>query len=279
MERIRQLIVTHLWWLVLLTALVMLVCHGLGVRRVVVDNTSLILLALVLISPFVAAIKRIKIGEFEAEIQPDEVARLAQQAKKSLSSEPSVRPLPPETSEASAAIRDLAETDPVVALAKLRIEVESRLRRLDRRPNLSGADQGRSAPLTQVIRELVSRQVLWPEFGTSLRDVISICNRAVHGEDIRDVDARRIINTGTELLEVLDRTVRDYASAHPTETTVITAKERDELAAARYRLTTIVPYVDKPERRMYLLTQEELDAFLDGYSEFAEFVVGLERIE
>jgi len=39
---------------------------------------------------------------------------------------------------------------------------------------------------------------------------------------------------------------------------------------------TIVPYVENPQRRVYLLTQEELDAFFEGYSEFAEFAISLE---
>lgn len=277
MDRIRRFIVSHLWWLVLLVALIMLICHTLGIRRIVVDNTTLILLVLVLVSPFVAAVKKIKIGEFEAEIQPSEVMRVAQQAEKSLPIQATDALLPPETSKAASAVRSLAETDLVVALAKLRIELETNLRRPERHLNLVSATQ--KTALTHVIRELVSHGVFGAEFGASLRDVISICNRAIHGEEIRDVDARQIINTGTELLEVLERTVRDYSVTHPVQTAVITPHDCDELAAARYRLTTVVPYVDKPERRVYLLTQEELDAYFEGYSEFAEFIVGLERAD
>jgi hypothetical protein len=276
MDRIRKFIVIHLWWLVLLTALALLICHSLGVQRIVVDNTSLILLALVLMSPFVAAIKKVKIGEFEAEIQPDEVKRVTEQAEKSLPVQPPGGSLQPEISEAAATINTLAETDPVVALAKLRIELETRLRRLEHSLDLASATRKRPAPLVNVMRELVSHEVLEAQFCASLRDVISICNRAIHGEDIRDVDAREIINTGTELLEVLDRAVREYAATHPIETSVISPEERDQLGRARYRLTTVVPYVENPKRRIYLLTQEELDDFLENYSEFAEFLTGLE---
>ena len=101
----------------------------------------------------------------------------------------------------------------------------------------------------------------------------------MHGEDIRDVDARQIINTGCDLLEFLEHTLRNYASTHPFEKKAIASKELDEFRDARYRLTTVVPYVEKPEQRFYVLDQEELDAFLDGYSEFAEFMVRLEKIE
>lgn len=279
MERVRKLIVTHLWWVVLVVALAMLIIHSLGVRGIVVDSTSLILLALVLISPFVAAIKKVKIGEFEAEIEPEEVKRVAQRAEKSLPPPEPTPSLAPEISETSAAIRSLAETDPVVALAKLRIEVETRLRRIHQRANSHGAVRKRPAALSYVIRELVTREVFGQDFGQSLLDVISICNRAIHGEDIRDVDARQIINTGSDLLEFLERTVRDYAATHPLEKKVITPLERDEFQSGRYQLTTVVPLVDNPEQRVYVLNQEELDAFLDGYSEFAEFMVRLEKVE
>lgn len=279
MERIRRFVVTHLWWLVLLIALALLVTHSFGVQRVVVDNTSLILLLIILASPFVAAIKKIKIGEFEAEIQPDEVKRVAQEAEEALPAHVQGDALPPDTSDTAAAILDLAETDAVVALAKLRIELEGRLRRLDQRANPSETKRNRPTALSHIVRQLVAREVFEPAFGTSLLDVIGICNRAIHGEDIRDVDARQIVQTGTHLLEVLERLLRTYAVTHPVASLVISPQERDALESARFRLTTVVPLVENPERRVYELTQEELDEFFDGYSEFAEFVISVERIE
>jgi hypothetical protein len=279
MERVRKFIVTHLWWVVLVVALAMLISHSFGVRGIVVDNISLILLALVLISPFVAAIKKVKIGEFEAEIEPEEVKRVAQQVEKSLPPPAPTPSLVPEISETAAAIASLAETDLVVALAKLRIELETRLRRIHQRINSHGSVRKRPVALSYVIRELVTREVFGQDFGKSLLDVISICNRAIHGEDIRDIDARQIINTGSDLLEFLERTVHEYAATHPLEKKVITPQERDEFASGRYRLTTVVPYVDNPEERVYVLNQDELDAFLEGYSEVAEFMVRLEKVE
>lgn len=278
MESIRRLIVTHLWWLVLLTALAMLLCHGLGVRQIVIDNTSLILLAVMLLSPFVASIKKVKIGEFEAEIQPDEVSRVARQAERSIPIKPTGDAPLRETDEAATAIRSLAETDPVIALAKLRIEIETRLRRIERRMDPSAEKRNRPRALASIIRKLASQEVFEADLGESIRNVVSICNRAIHGEDIRDVDARQIVDTGAELLEVLDLAVRHYASNNPIEIETIMPQERDKLSTSNYRLTTIVPLVENPERHVYQMTQAELDDYFDGYSEFGEFVVGLERI-
>jgi hypothetical protein len=272
MERARKFVVTNLWWIVLLIAVALLVSHTFGVQRIAVDNTSLVLLLLILISPFVAAIKRVKFGEFEAEIEPEEVKRVTASAEKSLpalAEEP--RPLVREPGDE---IKRLAENDPIIALAKLRIEFETRLRRLSERV---GFEPRSPAALSSVIRELVAREVFPPPFGAALRDVIAICNRAIHGEEIRDTDARQMIDTGVDLLRVLDRTVREYGLLHPVDQAVITPEERDSLQQARYRLTTVIPYTENPQRRVYVVTQDELDVFVEGYAEHAEFMIALER--
>src|SRR5260221_5380551 len=64
MARIRAFVVANLWWLVLTVSLAMLVAHSLGVKRLVVDHTSLGLLAVVLISPCLAAITNVRIRDF-----------------------------------------------------------------------------------------------------------------------------------------------------------------------------------------------------------------------
>lgn len=277
MQRIRSLAVNHLWWVVLIIAISLLTVHSFAVRAVVVDHTSLLLLVIVLMSPFIPSIRKIKFGDFEAEIGPEEVRRVTLQVENSLPVVSSDQALVPEIRAAASAIRTLSETDPVVALAKLRIELESKLRRLLDRVN-PDRPSTRFVALAQVIRNLTSAELFSPDFGAALRDVIAICNRAIHGEDIRDVDARRIIDTGIELLEAVDSMIREYGIAHPVETTEITPAESDSLQRSRYRLTTVVPFTEKPEKRVYILTQEELDSFLNDYSEFAEAVISVERL-
>jgi hypothetical protein len=264
--------------MVLVITLALLFGHSFGIKAIVVDNISLVLLAVILVSPFIAALKKVKYGEFEAEIEPEEVKRLTQQAEKSLPP-PQPTPVAPQLSETKSAIRSLAETDPVVALAKLRIEIESRLRRLHERMGTNARARKRPIDLSYLIGELTRLGVYGQDFGIALLSVISICNRAIHGEDIRDVDARQMINIGSDLLEFLDRAIRENAGMHPVETKVITQQELDEFRKARYRLTTMIPYTTNPEKRVYLVGQDELDAFLDAYSEYAEFIVRVERDE
>ena len=71
----KQFIRQHLWWLTCTVALLLLVAHTLRLATLTVDSTSILLLVVMLVSPFVAAIKKIKFGEFEAEIDPAEVKK------------------------------------------------------------------------------------------------------------------------------------------------------------------------------------------------------------
>jgi hypothetical protein len=275
---VARYILKHLWWIVLLIAAVLLFCHSLGIAKITVDSTSLVLLAIILLSPFVAAIKKIKVGDFEAEIAPEEVRRIAAEAersitKKQLEEQPLSRPI-----NVKDAITKLAESDVVVALAKLRIELESRLRKLyENTPGLPQKVQSKFSIL-EMMRALTAQRVLPQEICAAIRDVMEICNRAIHGEEIRSADASRIIDVGIPLLAELDVIYRNHAVLDPLTKDVIPVKEYQRALAVRYRLTTIVPYVEKPERRIYEMTQEQLDEFFDDYSGFAEFVVRVEEI-
>jgi hypothetical protein len=254
----------------------LLFCHSFGVAKITVDSTSLVLLAIILLSPFVAAIKKIKVGDFEAEIEHEEVRRIAAEAEKSITEKTPSTELPSHSVEAAETITKLAETDLVIALAKLRIELESRLRKLyERVPNQT---ERRKLSVVPMMRAMTVQGILPQEVSAAIRDVMAICNRAVHGEEIRVADAQRIIEVGIPLLAELDAIYREHAVVDPLAKDVVPVKEYERLLATRYRLTTIVPYVERPERRVYEMTQEQLNEFFDGYSDFGEFVVRLEEI-
>jgi hypothetical protein len=279
MYKIRQIIIKHLWWIIAITGIALLFCHSLQIATITVDTTSLVLLAIILLSPFVAAIKRIKIGEFEAEIDPAEVKRVAEEvASKVPQREDSVAPTTDDDHSAISAIRELAKTDSVVALAKLRVELESMLRRLRNRSS-PGQPIARNVPLHHIISDLAAHEIIPRDLTPAIRDVVSLCNRAIHGETIRDVDVESMIDAGVELLRTFDRLVQGFGVAHPIDKTTITDTEMWAYRAAKYRIVTIIPLVKSPQRVTYILTHDELEDYFDGYSEFAEFVVSIEKIE
>jgi len=108
--------------------------------------------------------------------------------------------------------------------------------------------------------------------------VLSICNRAVHGEDIRPQDAEAIVDAGNSLLERLYWHAREYL-LEPTEQIGINRESLSQYENAKYKLTTIIPYVENPVQNVRIVTQEGLNEFLEGYHEFAEFIVDIKKIE
>jgi len=276
MLKIRQAIIKHLWWIIAISGMALLVCHSFQIATITVDTTTLVLLVLILLSPFAAAIKRIKIGEFEAEIDSEEVNRVTAEVARQV---PEIK-LHDTTEEhpAIGAIRELAKTDHVIALAKLRIELEATLRRLRIRSRV-GQSISPHTPLPHIIRDLAADDILPQDMTPSIRDVLAICNRAIHGETIRTEDAQSVIEAGTELLQAFERLLSEYGVAHPIEKTAITRAEVDACQAARYRVVSVIPLVDSPQRMTYVLTHEELENYFDGYFEFAEFIISVERIE
>jgi len=228
----------------LILSFLLLVAHVFRSDKILVDNTTIILLVVLLVCPFAAAVRKIKFGGLEAEIDPKEVNKVATEAERSLANAPARPDAPPTRPEAVKAIEKLAETDLVIALAKLRIELETRLRKLHERAG--HADGAKPKTMLQMIRDLQADAALPPSMGTAIRDVMNICNRAIHGQDIRDEDARRIIDAGTALLEEVDAIASQHSATTPMSKDVVSVAELERALGARYRVTTIVPYVKHP---------------------------------
>ena len=95
----------------------------------------------------------------------------------------------------------LVGVDNVLAAAKLRMELESELRRIAFAYGITF--EKRLFSLNQLIDQLVEREVLSPPVQAALRNIISICNRAVHGESLTNEDAVRVVRVGNQLLDVL----------------------------------------------------------------------------
>lgn len=63
------------------------------------------------------------------------------------------------------------------------------------------------------------------------------------------------------------------------ESKAIGSDEVDVYISSKYRVTTIIPFKENPVMNVYLLTKEELNDFLEGYDQYAEFLVSIEQAE
>lgn len=249
---------------------IILLLHLFRVPFVQVDNTTILLMVLVLLTPFASHIKKIKFGDFEAEIN-QEIKKAEQQAKE-IKSEGEVKDQIIKKNSLIEELEELSAKDPVLALAKLRIEIEKKLKRLYtfKETALSGIKM-----MTQV---LAGTGVISNKLRRLILDVTSILNRVVHGEDIlTEANIDKVLNIGSEILDELDHILFQKFIA-PASKKIINKKELNEYMDAVYEVTTVVPLVDKPQVNKRVLNQEQLYEFLEGYEEYAEFLVDIKKI-
>ncbi len=105
-----------------------------------------------------------------------------------------------------------------------------------------------------------------------------MCNRAVHGEHVRPADAKSILDIGISILEEIDSILEEFI-VKPIETQPLSPSDVSAYMGAKYRVTTVVPLVENPVRSVRILDQEGLDLLLEGYDEYGEFLVSIEKIE
>jgi hypothetical protein len=92
------------------------------------------------------------------------------------------------------------ESDPNLALAGLRIDIEQRLRQLAVSRDLPVSN----ASLGAILRRLQFHEVLTVPQVSALRDIVSSLNGAAHGETISLDQARSVMQIGRQLIASLD---------------------------------------------------------------------------
>ena len=94
----------------------------------------------------------------------------------------------------------LLRTDPNLALASLRLDIENMLKELGAKKELRVERQ----PLWRVLNSLLQKKIIGSSEYESLRRIISICNSAVHAEKIDSALASRVLVIGDLALQYLD---------------------------------------------------------------------------
>jgi hypothetical protein len=103
--------------------------------------------------------------------------------------------------EHDALARDLLDTDPALALARIRIEIERRLREMqpaDERPQITRGIRG-------TVEALVQRGRLPAELIGPIDQVVSMCNQAVHGASVTRALAADVIQSGERIFGLLEK--------------------------------------------------------------------------
>jgi hypothetical protein len=89
--------------------------------------------------------------------------------------------------------------DPNLALAGLRIEIESRLREIAIAKNIPASNK----PLSRLLRELRTQGFLSPKEISVIDDLLPLLNRAAHGAEVDERGSRWALDIGIRILRAL----------------------------------------------------------------------------
>ena len=98
-------------------------------------------------------------------------------------------------------------------------------------------------------------------------------------KEIKKDDAEIILESGYNLLWQLSSvTGDDEYLLDPLESEVISHDILENYTNSQYQVTTITPLIKDPIKSIRILNQDELDDLLEGYYEYAEFIVDIRKV-
>jgi len=163
-----------------------------------IDSITLALLVIAIVPWLAPVFKALEFpGGWKVEFQ--ELQKVGQRAEQAglLSAQPQL------VTEADYTFQRVAEQDPNLALAGLRIEIEKRLVALAEKRGIDLRGRG----LGQLLRLLSERNVLGQQERSVLADLTGLLNSAVHGATVDRRAADWAIEVGPRLLRALDELV------------------------------------------------------------------------
>ena len=196
-------IIHYLHWLV---GIILIFLHGFFPDRFIIDN-FIILIYFISSIPFIAQyMKKVKFpgGEFEFKEEIRKTEKLI-----NVSGTARVRteinvPLTVVKSKALDNARKLLDSDPVLALAALRIEIEKSLKVIAKKLDLPIKEK---RSITEIIVNLNRKEIFSYEQVKILRKIIQMCNKAVHGAVISKSEAKEIIFLTEKFYRTLENSI------------------------------------------------------------------------
>lgn len=115
-------------------------------------------------------------------------------------------------SEHSASIKDILSTQVVVPennlqMFKVRYNIENELRRIwqNRFENNEPNDRWKNQSVIKITQDLTKFEIIDSNFYNILREILSICNYAIHGENVTDKQVSFVNKNAEQVLEYLNQ--------------------------------------------------------------------------
>ena len=173
---------------------IILLFHLLNIGNLNVDNSSIILIIFLIILPFIPNIRKFKLGNlFEAELSEDIEKTITKKSPYEI--QKGVELLDKQRSKYLIYF-NLLEEDPVLSLANLRIDLERKLNTLLQMNKNKITIFSSKRGLRGTNDELFNNKIIDYDIFSGINDIIPLANRAVHGETVKEGDARQLVEYG-----------------------------------------------------------------------------------
>jgi len=164
-----------------------------------IDSTTIALIVILIVPWLLPYIKTVKLPG-GIEITTREIQLLEEVTARSAIGTIPIAMRPPIRRRLPSIHFTLFKTDPNLALASLRIDIERKLRAIAKRRQFDV----KRLPLWQVLNIFRDREIIGSSEFESLKMIIQICNKAVHAKKVEPDLALRVLDMGELALRYLD---------------------------------------------------------------------------
>jgi hypothetical protein len=105
------------------------------------------------------------------------------------------------------AFLEIAEINPSLALAGLRIELEKSLKKLDELNRKEGVAMSARSSISMMMYGLYQKQIITNQERAALADIIGVLNKAVHGEELDYRTTQWVIDIGPQILDSINKKI------------------------------------------------------------------------
>lgn len=196
-------IIHYLHWLV---GIILIFLHGFFSKQFIIDNFTILIYFISAIPFFAQFLKEVNIlganFKFQEEIRKiEKLINVSGTVKVRTVTNASLAVV---KSKALDNARKLLDSDPVLALAALRIEIEKSLKVIAKKLDLPIKEK---RSITEIIVNLNRKEIFSREQVLVLRKIIQMCNKAIHGAVISKSEAKEIILLTEKFYRALENSI------------------------------------------------------------------------
>lgn len=102
---------------------------------------------------------------------------------------------------------EIADENPQLALAGLRMELEKKLKEIYRIDRENGIVMSRRTSIGWIMRDLLERKIISADEKDALSNMVNVLNKAIHGDNLDFKTTQWVIDIGPKVLNAMDKKI------------------------------------------------------------------------